>query len=267
METVWRFSDNSDETIKKHLDDSLFNRMKEFDSSKAKNYKLVMTGTVGSGKSTICECLACLFNSVGIWTNNFPEFLFVNDDISGLLLTKKINGRISNTTFQNFVLDNWESILKQNMSKPGLCLFERCVDDCVICFSNIDNANKSISDLELYTMYRRLQKIDADYDVPSYFDSKVHFTKIQSGNLVFNLHQILDIIKSDLKHGIYKRVIGLSVSDFDSKQRIKQRGRDGEDNYDDALIKKYNNHYKKLFETLEKGGYVSRFLDIGMLIN
>ena len=260
-----RFSSNTPEEIASKIDETAYERVKSF-HDKIKDYSLVITGTVGSGKSTICESLSYLFSTVGIETNNFPEFLFVNDDVSGLLLTKKINGQISNVTFQNFVLDNWECILRRKNTKGKFNIFERCVDDSVMCFCNIANANLEIKDIEFYSMYQRLLKINETYDTPTYFDKNVHFTKIMSGNLSFNLCQILDIIESDLKKGINKRIIGLVVSDFDSKQRIKLRNRSGESSYDDVLIKNYNTHYKELFSMLEQGGYVKRFLDMGKLL-
>lgn len=261
----YRFSNNSDEQILSKINTTTLDRIKSFQGLNI-NYSLVITGTVGSGKSTMCESLSALFSTINIHTNNFPEFLYINDDVSGSLLSKKINGQISVITFQNFVLDNWECILKQKGINNEFNLFERCIDDSVLCFCNIANKNGEIADLELYSMYKRLRSINNIYNMPSYFDSEIHFTEIISGNLDFNVNQVLDIIESDLKNGIDKRIIGLSVSDFDSKFRIKTRGRDGENSYDDNLIKRYNKHYNKLFKILSKGKNIKRFLDMGYLV-
>lgn len=269
-QSKYRFSDNTDEVILSRISNNTMERIKSFKMPNI-DYKLVVTGTIGSGKSTICESLSAVLSTVGIQTNNFPEFLYINDDVSGLLLTKKINRQISNVTFQNFVLDNWENILKEKKlgkinAKGTFNLFERCVDDSVLCFCNIANANNEIEDLELHSMYKRLRKINNKYSIPSYFDKNLHFTEIVSGNLDFNLNQVLDIIESDFESEIESRIIGLSVSDFDSKFRIKLRGRNGEDKYDNNTIEIYNRHYNKLFKSLHDGGSIKRFLDMGYLL-
>lgn len=265
-----KFSDNDQKTIESKINNDTIEMFKKYltpeNKIKLNRYNLVITGTVGSGKSTICESLAYIFRICDLKTNNFPEFLFIDDALSKSVLKKKINEEISTSTFQSYILDNWEKILNENQEKSGLNLFERCVDDSVICFCNIANKNDDLTEIQLLSLFERLKNINKKYSMPSYFDKNVHFTEIQSSDLNFNLTQILDIIKSDMKTNITMRIIGLSVSDYDSKARIQSRARDGEDGYSMDIIRTFNSHYKKLFKHLGKHKSFNRFVDMGKLL-
>lgn len=265
-----KFSENSQDAIKSKINNKTIEKFQKFltseNKAKLNNYNLVITGTVGSGKSTMCESLAYILNICNVNTNNFPEFLFIDDELSKDILKKKINGYISTSTFQSYILDNWEKILTENQKKNGLNLFERCVDDSVICFCNIANKNDDLTEIQLLSLFERLKNINKKYCIPSYFDKDIHFTEIQSSDLNFNLMQILDIINSDMMTNTTKRIIGLSVSDYDSRARIQSRARDGEDGYSMDIIKTFNSHYRKLFKYLNKHKSFNRFVDIGKLL-
>lgn len=271
-----RFSENSFDHIKSKINDDTLEQYKTQTSSintQLTNYNLVITGTIGSGKSTICESLTYLFETSNIKVNKYPEFLYVDEisnapssNFSSIVLKKKIDKTISALTFQSYVLDSWETILNININETGLRLYERCIDDSVICFCNVANKDGSLTDIQLLSLYERLNNINKAFHVPSYFDPDIHFTEILSSDLNFNLLQILDIIVSDIKNNINKRIIGLSVSGFDSNARIKSRSRDGENGYSIDFIKLYNSHYKRLFKYLNKHKYLSRFVDIGKLL-
>lgn len=265
-----KFSENSQEIIESKINNNTIEMFKKCliqeNKVKLNRYNLVITGTVGSGKSTLCESLAYVLNICGVKTNNFPEFLFIDNELSKSILKKRICGEISTSTFQSYVLDNWEKILIKNQNKDGLNLFERCVDDSIICFCNIANKCGDLTEIQLLSLFERLKLINQKYSTPSYFDKNIHFTEIRSSDLNFNLMQILDIINSDMKTNTTMRIIGLSVSDYDSKARIQSRARDGEDEYSMNTIKLFNLHYKKLFKHLEKHKSFNRFVDIGKLL-
>lgn len=229
------------------------------------DYNLVITGTVGSGKSTRCEALYHIFSLCDIKINTYPEYISIDDDMSKNMLKKKIDGDISSNTFQSYILDSWEKLLSSN-NEPGLNLYERCIDDSFVCFCNIANKDNTISELQLLSLFERLLKINNKYKVPSYFDKNIHFTEIQSNDVNFNIKQIVDIMISDIKSNIKKRIIGLSISDFNSKERIKQRSRDAEDNYTMDVIRLFNSHYNKLFKLLNKHKHLTRLVDIGKLL-
>jgi len=266
-----KFSNNSNESIASKLNPStieLFkNKIQTNNMIDALNkYTLVITGTIGAGKSTICESLSYIFNSLNIITNNYPEFLYIDDEFSHRCLEKKILGHISDLTFQSYVLDNWIHILDSNKNNTGMKIFERCVDDSILCFCNISNKTQKLTNTELFSLFEKLQYVNTTYNIPSYFDQDLHFTEINSSTLDFNLQQILEIIVSDIDRGITSRIIGLSVSSFDSKCRIQQRSRTGESNYTPEMIDVFNNHYKKLYKQIKKHKRLERFLDLGKLL-
>lgn len=241
---------------------------------KLANYSLVITGTIGAGKSTVCESVIYILKSILPELNllTYPEFLYVNNNhLSGRLLSEKINNGISSNTFQSYVLDNWWHIMNQNNNQKGFRLFERCIDDCVVCFCNMENKKHKISDIQLMSLYEELKLLVSKFDVPSYFEasptrSNSHFTKIISSDLNYNLQTIFSIISADLHNGINNRIIGLYIDSETSKSRIIKRSRTGETGYSDEQIAEYTKHYKKLFNMLDKGKRISRFVDLGQLL-
>lgn len=231
------------------------------------DYNLVITGTVGAGKSTRCEALYHIFKLCNLPTNPFPEYINNTDssEHSRSMLKKKISGEVSPNTFQSYILDSWEKYLSTN-DKPGLNLYERCVDDSFVCFCNIENKGNKLTEIQLLSLFERLKSINTKYNIPSYFDEDIHFTEILSNDLNLNLKQIVDIIISDVKSNVKKRIIGLTVSDYVSKERIKQRSRDGEDSYTNEAIRLFNSHYEKLFKLMSEHQNLTRMVDIGKLL-
>lgn len=270
------FSDNDIHTIaKKIMDHTICSFDELIEQSlidRLYDYSLVITGTVGSGKSTICESLVYLFNLIlkSFPVITYPEFLFVSDNrLSMSLLGGKFNGNISSNTFQSFILDEWITLLNRNKNKRGFKIFERCVDDTAICFCNMENKNNRLSDLQLLSLYERVKDINNKYHVPSYCDplnDECKFTKVISGELNDTIVEILHIIHNDLKNNVKQRIIGLSVSFDISKFRIRQRSRTGESGYTDEQIRNYIHHYETLYDMLLDGKYISRFVDLGTLM-
>jgi len=259
-----RFGSNDDKTILRKLSNDTLEKFKIFNSiPKEVDYNLVITGTVGSGKTTLLESLSLLLKNNGHSPINFPEFLYtVNGELSGELLRKKIDQDISPLTFQSYILDMWENTLKVCYKNTGVKLYERCVDDSVICFCNIDHHNDQLTLTELISLYDKLRKTISAYpNIPSYFNVN-NFIKIQSGSLNENLQEILSIIESDIKNGINKRIIGVEVSNMQSFERIKDRNRDGENNYCIDAVSLFNNHYNKLFKFLENNQFIKSILDL-----
>lgn len=234
---------------------------------KLDDYSLVITGTVGAGKSTRCEALNHVFTSAGIPTTIYPEYITVDNAISQRMLEKKMNKEISSNTLQSFILDNWEKLLINSSEKRGLSIYERCVDDSFVCFCNIENKNNAITENELLSLFERLKKMDKKYNVPSYFDENIHFTRIDSNDINFNIKQIVEIVISDVNAGVKSRIIGLEISDFNSAERIKKRSRGGETGgYSKKAISVLTSHYEKLYDLLENHGNLTRMVDIGKLL-
>lgn len=254
--------DVADEVFINNLTTETANNFISTVQSLNKNYQIAITGTVGSGKSTLCETMAALCRTANITPNVYPEYLAGNN-LALQLLEQKINGKISSLTLQSYVLDIWELRLRQEIHS-NFSIFERCPDDSVLCFCNNDNAVDQLSDHDFLSLYRRMRKMLKKYPAPTYYSNVVHFTKIQSSTIDLNVSQITDIIKSDIQNNIYQRIIGLSVTPYLSLSRINKRNREGE-KYTLDQATSYVRYYENLYETFEKKRNLNRFVDIGLL--
>ena len=277
------FSNTDILDIARKLDDDVIKSARELlfvpgNIQRLNNYSLVITGTVGSGKSTICESIAYICNTYCPEVNviTYPEFLFVSDSqLSASLLERRLNGSISINTLQSYILDEWRSLLDMNKDKHGFRIYERCVDDTIACFCNMANKDAALSDIQLLSLYERSKEITNEFSVPSYFmahadrrysDPGCRFIKIESGALCETIINIIDIIADDLRNDIDQRIIGLSVTPEVSKYRIRLRSRTGESAYTDQAIFNFVNHYEKLYSAIESGKRISRFVDLGTLL-
>lgn len=270
------FSDTDVLDIAKKIDDyaivNFHELLPEDLIEKLNDYSIVITGTVGSGKSTICESLVylCHLHCPNLKVITYPEFLYVSDSqLSSALLARRLNGSISINTLQSYILDEWRRLLEMNKNKVGFRIYERCVDDTIACFCNTANKQGAISDIQLLSLYERSKQIARDYQVPSYFVSQndeCKFIKLHSGALCDTIVEIAKIINADLREGVKQRIIGLSVAPDVSKYRIKLRSRTGESAYTDQQILDLVNHYEKLYASIENGNKIARFVDLGTLL-
>lgn len=232
-----------------------------------KRYDIVITGTVGSGKSTVCDILLHMIVLIDtIRVNTFPEFVSFDGEFSERMLDGKIRGSISQLTFQSYILDAWEQMLKRTDTSNAFNIYERCADDSVACFCNIANKDHSLTDNELIVLYERLVSMNNRYSTVSFFDPNTHFTEITEQDLSSIVLLIVKTICSDIANGVSKRIIGLAVSSEVSAHRIASRGRSSESGYPQAIITLYQRHYQKLFKYLSKHGYVERLIDFGKLV-
>lgn len=224
-------------------------------------YNLVITGTIGAGKSTLCNLLETMFRINNITHTCYPEYL-ANDSLACELLAKRLSNKVSAVTFQNYILDYWKNALQK--SNKGISIYERCVEDSVISFCNMANLNGDLTDQELLSLFERAREITVKYNGPSYFGTS-EFIEIESTNSMNVALEILKIIQDDISNGIINRVIGLSVTDEVSFERVINRNREGE-SYSMSTIQKYNSQYRALYRKLKFDGKLSRFLDMGLFV-
>ena len=268
-ELKYSFSEHSLSEIATQVDQETITYFKDKFKSNEKllaEYTLCITGTIGAGKSTLCESLVYTIQTAfpDINIHAFPEYLSVYPEISNRMLSLRLDGTISIGTFQSYILDIWQNMASKAPHTPGFRIFERCADDCVIGFANAANKDNALSDQMLHTLYQRVRTLDDEYKLPTYFND-TKFTEIKSSNINYNMCQIADIIASDISNNVFNRIIGLSVSTFDSDRRIKQRNRDGETAYTIEMLTSFNDHYTKLFALLSAHENLTRFVDIGKL--
>ena len=236
---------------------------------KFSNYNFSITGAIGSGKSTILEIINKLFIRHGFKVNAVPEYLGIDKELGGVLLNRRINNTISNTTFQNYIMDQYVERISNNGSHDyDICLFERLPDDSILCFSNISNYDEyDLTNFDLLVLDKRMKAIIERYNIPSYRDEHTKFKKITSGDLSLLFTVVFDIIVDDVNNKVKNRIIGLDVAFEITKQRIIQRNRLGESGYTDEYLKRIVNFYSRLYKIMEKNrNKLNKFTCIGELV-
>lgn len=240
-------------TISKDVND-YFNDvlLKQLDNMK-EDYKIVVTGPISAGKSTVLEILYQLLTEHQVPRIPILEYINYDTEIGNIMLKKFISGETSNSTFQNYVLDNYTAQLSAVKTSPHVYLFERTIDDAPMCFANIAHyEGRNLSDFDLLALMEKSKRIDAEYDVPScLIDNGTAFSRVNGNSLDDILITIIDQIRDDLEAGINKRIIGLNASLNVSKLRIKKRNRDGENDYDDKYLLRIIKYYEKIYHKLE----------------
>lgn len=232
----------------------MFRSMLETKQDKIKNYKLVITGGIGAGKSTACQLIKELFEMHGVPINTVREY--INYDPNGQqVLADFISGKISNFMFQNYILDTYKLQCGES-KKSGITIVERPPEDSIACFANITYKNTNeliLGDLE--KLWSKVKSIIDTNDLPSYNDFKETQTVgLLSRDLFKTINDIITVIDSDLAEGVSKRIIVLIVKDVrQTKNRIAKRGRKCESNYSDEYLSTINNFYVNVVKFNREG--------------
>lgn len=230
-----------------------------------KGYNLIITGSIGMGKSTLLESIHNCLNYNNINHYSFPEFVmtnYSNINISETLLEMKLKGILSGITTQNFILDIWEynlnkyEMYKNKVSKNNIVLWDRTPEDVGIFtkalinyekYKNIKLNNHTINsdenefnDLCYNNIIDRSNKIMERYNIKKYSlednDKPCYITMIRS-NIELMLISVLNIIKDDIEKGLCNnRIIHLKTDRLDQHKNIQNRNRGGEDNYYDKPL-------------------------------
>ena len=226
-------------------------------NTKSKRYNLVITGSIGVGKSTISQILSIILKDICL-VNTYPEYISVNyknrpigQDIFDMFMNKKISA----ATFQNFIIDMWIMMFKENKydelgDKLTINVFERLPHDAVYCFAR-EQVGKSMTEYEFQTIVDKYDDLVDALDIPVY--ENCNLQKVSNDSQIPDtIIKILNIILSDLKCDVETtRVIGLMISEDKYKQRIQQRGRESEEKYEDTTLSHYDEYYKMLYSEIE----------------
>lgn len=279
-------------TISETVKNEFQNKISQYFGSNAlKNYQLIITGPIASGKSTLLQHVIELFKINSVPYCPILEYIDYDIKIGTEMLHRYINKEISNSTFQNYILDCYDIQLKHHKN-DGPKLYERPIDDSIMCFANIANYNDAdLTDFDLMALYIKSQNINAKYNVPSYTtinpkqqipigsvvkeiedvqlpvirNDSTKFIELVSNSIEESLMIIIDIIHDDLENQTTKRIIGLNVSLSTCKYRIQKRGRECESNYSDEYLDSIINYYQKIYKLIKDKKTV-RFTNFGQLI-
>lgn len=237
-----------------------------------KGYNLIITGSIGMGKSTLLESIHNCLNYNNINHYSFPEFVmtnYSNINISETLLEMKLKGILSGITTQNFILDIWEynlnkyEMYKNKISRNNIVLWDRTPEDVGIFtkalinyekYKNIKLNNHAINSDEnefntqcYNNIIERSDKIMEKYNIKKYSlednDKPCYISMIRS-NIDLMLISVLNIIKDDIEKGLCNnRIIHLKTDRLDQHKNIQNRNRGGEDNYYDKPLINNDNEY------------------------
>jgi deoxyadenosine/deoxycytidine kinase len=257
----------------------------ESSSKPQKDYKLLIIGPVGAGKTTIIHLLSDIIEDIKF----VPEF--ADSPIGLTILQEYLAGRASAITLQNYVLDVWKNFHKSralitfesnetedSQKEPrkkyegvNISCFDRCPDDALYCFCNIRNNAGEIDDFAFMSLMNRTKELNDYY--PSYFNPKNRYTFVKNDQLMECIDFITSLVESDIQEiqnseecdcG-FSRIICLEVTDEQCITRVKRRARGGESGYTDEMLKTFNKHYHKLYKYINTHQQI-RMLDIGKLL-
>lgn len=218
------------------------------------SYNIIITGSVGVGKSTVSQILYEILKDVFDNIQIYPEYIkheFNNVPLGNLMLDARINNVISAETFQHFVLDIWDNQLKQKQFKKGnsINILERLPEDAVSCFTKEAYDDGEISELAWNNINQKLININEKYNVPK--NSDCEFKLVDNNNeLSTTIQTIINTIIDDVKNGIKNRVFGLIINKDEYRKRIVRRGRQSEINNDTSIYDRYNDYYSNLYDCL-----------------
>lgn len=237
-----------------------------------KGYNLIITGSIGMGKSTLLESIHNCLNYNNINHYSFPEFVmtnYSNINISETLLEMKLKGILSGITTQNYILDIWEynlnkyEMYKNKISRNNIVLWDRTPEDVGIFtkalinyekYKNIKLNNHAINSDEnefntqcYNNIIDRSDKIMEKYNIKKYSledNNKPCYVSMIRGNIELMLISVLNIIKDDIEKNLTSnRIIHLKTDKLDQHKNIQNRNRGGEDNYYDKPLIDSDNEY------------------------
>ena len=237
-----------------------------------KGYNLIITGSIGMGKSTLLESIHNCLNYNNINHYSFPEFVmtnYSNINISETLLEMKLKGILSGITTQNYILDIWEynlnkyEMYKNKISRNNIVLWDRTPEDVGIFtkalinyekYKNIKLNNHAINSDEnefntqcYNNIIDRSDKIMEKYNIKKYSiedNNKPCYVSMIRGNIDLMLISVLNIIKDDIEKNLTNnRIIHLKTDRLDQHKNIQNRNRGGEDNYYDKPLIDSDNEY------------------------
>ena len=224
--------------------------------------KVIITGPTAVGKSSIIKGVC-----ENLMKNKF-KFSYIPEYIDGrkdglTMLNKYFTHEISVFKFQNYILNYYRDTLK-NLRGNNMLIFERCIDDGITCYSNLDHKINTLSTVDFLRLYDSVKNLDKKYNLPSYIlGNNFVFTPIKAIDVKKTSKLITDIIRST---GNKNNIFGLYHTDETLWQRMCKRNRPGEkESYTRETLKEFNAHYRKLYKGLMYGdGF--KFTELGKLI-
>ena len=226
--------------------------------------KIIISGGVAVGKSSIISAVTKYLDSQGIKWVYIPEYIDVKED--GLQkLNEYLRGEMPVFDFQTYVIEYYnEYIGNLVLNGDEVLIFERGIDDAITCFSNLDHASGKLTIEDFCKLYELAKKYDVKYNIPSYFIPGDHiFLLVKTEDSTRDGNIIGSIICNRLEDNI---IIGLYNTDEVCFNRMLHRGRPGEkESYSLEVISRFNYTYSRLYRSLMDSGKID-FISLGKLL-
>lgn len=215
--------------------------------------KVLISGAVGVGKSTFISNMTNYFDANGIKYAVVPEY--VTGDPHGIkILNKFFNGELSPYDFQHYIIEYYDAyigVLDEIIDEDTIVIFERCIDDSVLCFANILYQNKRITEEEFFELYKYSIRTNRKYNIPSFFERYPNdytfmlFKTLDNVNYAEAVNNIIQVTgKDNLLFGLY--------NDIDvCYNRILKRNREGESSgYNIDKVRAFNECYEHIYSAV-----------------
>lgn len=200
------------------------------------DYKLVISGTIGAGKSTMLDKIADYIRMKELKVGVVREYIDSHPEGSAKL-SSWITGKISLKEFEDYIFD-CQTIDNEKVKDFPIIVYERTPIECAKVFCESSYCYKHVFDqaLELHEMY----------NIPK--PTKDNVTRIDAN---VSLEEVLDKIKMivdmDLETNTKERIIYLMIDIETSMRRIKERGRLDELSYSDGYLENLIDAYEEFF--------------------
>ena len=200
------------------------------------DYRLVLSGTIGAGKSALLEKTAQYLRMKGNKVGCVREYIDAHKNGSKML-ADWIQGKISLQEFQDFisichVIDN------EKIEMCPIKIYERSPYEGAVVFTKDTYCYRHVLD--------QANELHTQYGIPYPFPcDSVTIDANRPIDEVFEA--VKEIVDKDLEQNVNKRVIYLKVTLETSVERIKARGRVTEESYNEGYLMNLIDAYEELF--------------------
>ena len=200
------------------------------------DYKLVISGTVGAGKSTMLDKIADYIRMKELKVGVVREYIDSHPE-GASMLSDWITGKISLKVFEDYISD-CQTIDIEKVKDFPIIVYERTPYESAQVFCLGSFVYKHVLDqaTELHEMYH----------IPK--PNKENVTRIDAnGTIEEVLEKIKMVIDMDLETNTKERIIYLVIDIDTSMRRIKERGRLSELSYSIGYLENLIDAYEELF--------------------
>lgn len=241
------------------------------DSKNLPILNIVVTGTIGVGKSTVINYLRQLLSDLSyIHCSVVNEYIvekYNSIPVGEIMLNMFMQNKLSSFTFQNYIIDWWDKQYKwldsqsyviansnQNKYKLWVKIFERLPYDNINCFAKYAVLSNNLSQREFDALNNRYQSVLGQYQ-PIDYSNSYNVTRVNDDSRITaeaiksDVMYYLGHINSSSFNSITTRTYNLLSSNYTNLVRanIDSRQRESDNLYTNDDLGYIVNYYNNLF--------------------